>query len=318
MRVAIYTDSTSASNGYGRVTLSVIEALTRRGIDVGVNGNVNGSIVHRDKSIDIAITGPNCPDKRVPRAKLWLTMWEPDKFPPGALKALRRCKRIAVPSQHNVDALAKVRIKAELLPLGVRPAFMFMPNGPLTFMSVSADHGIPQRKRAADIVAAFKKAFPVEADVALIVKQTPDCAQIPNYDTRVTIIRDDLPEQAMLDLYARAHVGVHLSGLEGWGLPPHEFIAHGRPVIAPLWGGVANFLDVTCSFPLEYKLCRAPKRLYGGVGQYAHASEQSLIRAFRWCYENPDDIVLRGAMAYKRARHFSPETFGARLIQLLK
>lgn len=318
MHFAIYTDSTEVYNGYGRVTRSVIEALTQRGHEVSVNGNVGGRAVKRNRAIDIAISQPWCVAPQIAQSRVFITMWEASEFPEATLARMRKHPCVVVPSQHNVDALKKHRIKAKLLPFGVAPAFMFMPgDGPLTFLSVSEDHGVPERKRASVVVEAFRKAFPVEAGVRLIVKQSPNCALIPNFDRRVELIRERYTDEQMLDLYSKAHVGVQISGLEGWGLPAHEFIAHGRPVIATLWGGHANFLDAKCAFPLEYKLCRAPKRVYGGVGQYAHASEQSLIRAFRWCYENPDDVALRGAAAYRKSLHFTPETFGARLISLL-
>lgn len=303
----LYAHNTDNAVGYGRVVASILHALSVRGI---------GATINKGGTYDLAITWPY--DVGV-RARVLFTMWEPSEWIPEHVRWLRTFERIIVPSQHNVESLRKLRFKnVKLCPLGVPLDFSYMPQGPLTFLAVGQDHGVGDRKRTGDVIRLFQKAFPVEPDVRLIVKQSPHCRVHPCFDTRITNVRDILPVEAMHKLRHAAHVGVQLSGLEGWGLPAHEMLATGRPVIAPLWGGHANFLTPQCAFPLEYEFRRAPKDVYQRVGLYAHALDVAIVRAFRWCYENPEEIALKGAMAFKRARHFTPEHFGARLMEALR
>jgi glycosyltransferase involved in cell wall biosynthesis len=305
VKIFVYTES--ATDGYGRVCARIRHALAERGVDTSVNGG---------GKYDLVCASPAVGNMR---GRAVFTMWEPSEWLPEHLQWLRRFERVIVPSQHNFEALKKKGFKnVRLCPLGSPLNFQFMPSGPLTFLSVGKDYLIKNRKQADRVVELFLKAFPKEADVRLVVKQSSTCFQIPCFDKRVSIVREILSEDAMRELRNKAHVGVQISGLEGWGYPAHEMIATGRPVIASLWGGHANFLTPECSFPLEYKFCRAPKTVYKGVGVYAQATDASILRAFRWCYENPEDIALRGAMAFKRARHFTNERFGARLWEALK
>ena len=303
----IFADTTNKAEGYGRVVARVRSALALRGIDTTVNTG---------GAYDLVIAGPGGSGVK---GHTLFTMWEPDAWIPEHFKWMRTFKRIIVPSQHNLAYLRSKGFKnVRYCPLGVPLNFAFLPAGPLTFLSVGQDHGVNDRKRSGDVIRLFQEAFPVEPDVRLIVKQSPRCREHRCFDTRVRNIRAVLNEDEMLALRRSAHVGIQPSGLEGWGLPAHEMLATGRPVIATLWGGHANFLNANCTFPLEYKFCRAPKEVYKGIGMYARATDASILRAFRWCYENPEEIALKGAMAFKQARHFTPEHFGARLWEALQ
>ena len=76
----------------------------------------------------------------------------------------------------------------------------------------------------------------------------PESAQrdLPSYK----VLSEDIPLQALPQLYKAADCFVLPTRGEGWGRPHVEAMAMGLPVIATNWSGSTAFLHENVSFPL--------------------------------------------------------------------
>lgn len=78
-----------------------------------------------------------------------------------------------------------------------------------------------------------------------------------------------------------------------------------------------DYCDESCAYGLQYKLGPVPKEIYGEHGECAWASFEHLVDRIRWCYDNKDDVALKGALAYRRMLGFTRERMVGRLVTLL-
>ena len=182
-------------------------------------------------------------------------------------------------------------------------------------MHIAADSLIPSRKRSKDVIEAFSLAFEKEADVRLLVKKTPTCAKIHCFDRRVTLDYSILP--SLLPVIQSSHVGVFLSGQEAWGYPHHELMATGRAVISPIYGGMKEFMDASCAYSLPYGMRKIEKSFIYPTGDAPFVRVKDLAASMRFCYENFDDVVLKGVLAYRKSLGFTISRMSARLNTLI-
>jgi len=252
------------------------------------------------------------PEAVIP-ARAHFTMWETTKC---STPAFRR-ELIITPNSLNAEMLEPFADNVEVCHLFVDTQFTFLPPAkPFTFLCVAHTHGAPHRKRVYDVIEAFCKAFPKESDVRLVVKQSPRCTETPCFDRRVEFIRQDLPRKDFIKLLASAHVGV-FAGSEGWGLPHTELMAMGRPVIAAPWAGVAEYLDLSNGWPIEYEMIQAPEEVYHRRGEMPKVSIPGMIAAMQEAYSDKFLTARKGLAAAQRAADFTPTRFAARLDQIL-
>lgn len=313
--MVIYGASFDVHTGYGRVARSVLGVL-----DAGariVCAACPGDLMHRYVTArpDIAVAPPHYQTD----APCYFTMYESTEIPKPALAFLKERKQIIVPCAHDEKVFRSHGLtRVDVCHLSCSPRYTALPPlDNLVFLHNGADYGCPMRKRSADIIKAFQRAFPRQGDVHLIVKKTPNCAKLLNFDRRVTVIAHTMDSKALKSLTARAHCGVYLSGQESWGYPHLDMMATGRPVISPIYGGPAEYLDDTCGYSLPYSMIRVPKPYFKGIGHTAKASTDALVERFRFLYQNREDIVLKGVMAYRRALGFTELKFRSRLTALL-
>lgn len=246
------------------------------------------------------------------------TMWETDKVPKSA--GLAAADVVVVPSSTSYDAFMPALSKGQRIekcPLGVDGKYSIPNSSLFEFVSVSADHGIPQRKQAQAIVNAFVKAFPRQQDVALTLKQNADCSPIYCFDSRVTVIKKSLPTDDMRQLFRRATVGVQASCAEGWGLPHNEFIANGRPVISPICSGQSEFLTGDCCYVVKTRKGVYEKNSVGFSGSARFVDEDDLARQMLYAYENPLTVTKKSIAAYERAQLFTKQMMTNRWLQIV-
>lgn len=309
----------SKTNGYGQWARGIITALEFLGHKVWITP---GAVPIPD-DLKHLINTRHRPDIIVypPGTRLdspvQFTTYESDKLLKIMALELNKHDLVIVPCEQNKLMCKNSKVKAQVCFIPSELKFLDpAPLKPFTFLHIGADNSVPERKRSADVLAAFKQAFPSETDVRLIIKKDPVDPIITNFDNRVEIIYGAI--ESLEDLYAKSHVGVFPCGQEGWGLCQAEMMARGRPVIVPLYGGPADFCDATTSYVLSYTMRPTPQKVYCGYGQCAWASYDDMVRHMRFCYENPDDVLLKGAMSYRRMMNFTPERMALRLAQLLR
>lgn len=246
-------------------------------------------------------------------ARAHFTMWETTEPSPFSFKR----ELVITPNTENARNFARYCKRVAVCPLFADTKFTFLPPGdPFTFLCVAHTHCSAHRKRVYDVVEAFSKAFPRERDVRLIVKQSPRCVEVITFDRRIELVREDMKREAFHELLYSAHVGV-FAGSEGWGLPHTELMRSGRPVIAAPWGGVAEYLDATNGWPVDYTLTTAPAEVYHKRGKMPKVSVNGMIAAMQEAYRDRFLTARKGLAAAQRAADYTPARFAARLDEIL-
>lgn len=243
-----------------------------------------------------------------PGRTAFLTYWETTEIPPLYVNHLNTFKAVGVCNDRELDMFRRqLSVPVFKFPHGTDSRACHRSREPrFTFMAVGETHGLPTRKRIAEIVAHFTRAFPIERDVQLIVKQSPNCPEIPNFDSRITIIRERLNRQDMLRLMQRADVGVFLGAVESWGHPQIEMMAMGKPIITSRWGGLCEFFDSSCGIELPYRMVDAPSlNNYYTHGQIPWTDEDAFERAMRDMFYNPSLVATMGAAAQRKVARFT-------------
>lgn len=291
----IYTETLNAINSFSRVTHSFAECFRRLG---------HSATVDNDPSTpyDLAVYGPQVKVK----SRMLCLFWETTRLKPEDVENLKahKHKKILVTCKMTQECLKSDGFESELIYLATEQTPSPLPTlSPFIFYTIYQDLGYAERKRAQTLVNAFTRAFPVEKDVRLVLKQGPSCAPLAVFDSRVTVINHLLED--ISSLHRENHVFISACGAEGWGYPHLDAIAHGRPVICPAFGGPTEFLDSTCAWLLPVEMIQAPQGFYGGQGQIGKINVDDLAYAMRYAYYNKPDVMEKGVNGFIRARSFT-------------
>lgn len=291
----IYTETLNAINSFSRVTHSFAECFRRLNCSTTVDNDPT-------KPYDLVVYGPQV---KVTSRVLCL-FWETTRLKPEDVENLKahKHKKILVTCKMTQESLKADGLDSELIYLATEQTPSPLPVlSPFTFYTIYQDLGYAERKRAQTLVNAFTRAFPVESDARLLIKQGPNCAPLVVFDSRVTVINHLLED--ISSLHKNNHVFVSACGAEGWGYPHLDAIAHGRPVICPAFGGPTEFLDNTCAWLLPVEMVTAPQGFYGGQGQIGKINVDDLAYAMRYAYYNKPDVMEKGVNGFIRARSFT-------------
>ena len=291
----IYTETLNAINSFSRVTHSFAECFRRLGCSVNID---NDSL----KQYDLAVYGPHVSVK----SKALCLFWETTEFKPVDVENLKKHnhEKILVTCKMTQETVEKAGFKSELIYLATEQTPSPLPSfKTFTFYTIYQDLGYADRKRAQDLITAFTRAFPVEKDARLLIKQGPNCAPLAVFDSRVTVISHLLED--IHDLHRDNHIFVSACGAEGWGYPHQDAIAHGRPVICPAFGGPMEFLDNTCAWLLPVEMVRAPLGFYDASGQIGKINVNDLAYAMRYAYYNKPEVMEKATGAFIKARNFT-------------
>jgi glycosyltransferase involved in cell wall biosynthesis len=293
-----------SSTGFGRVARQCKAAFP------GIQ------LCNSDRNADLSVY----PLQHVSKARALFTMHESNKIPKVYVKGLNSCKLIIVPTKFDQLSFMNsgVLSRVEVCNLSVVPHYSLPANfDKFTFLHIANDSGIPERKRSQDIVDSFSKAFPDNPNVRLIVKKNESCKRIVTFDKRIIVIYNELTQDQMVTLFKSCHVGIFLSGMESWGYPHLDLMSVGRPVIAPFYGGPAEYLDASCGYAIDYTLVATPLKYYQKLGKCAFASTKHLIKLMQFCVENKEDTILKGVHAYRKSLGYTHSRMAATLHNLL-
>lgn len=291
----LYSETLNAINSFSRVTHSFAECFRRLGVKTTISTDPSGEY-------DFTVYGPQVPVK----SKVICIFWETSRLKPEDVDNLRVHKhdKILVTCKMTQAALKADGFDSELIHLATEQTPSPLPVlSPFTFYTIYQDLGYAERKRAQTLINAFTRAFPVEPDVRLLLKQGPNCAPLSVFDSRVTVINQLFED--ISTLHKNNHIFVSACGAEGWGYPHLDAIAHGRPVICPAIGGPVEFLDNTCAWLLPVELVDAPRGFYAGRGQIGKINVNDLAYAMRYAYYNKSDVMEKGVNAFIKARQFT-------------
>jgi len=257
--------------------------------------------------------------------EILLTMWEASRLPAAIVSAINsKARAMIVPSSWNASCFcaAGVDVPIRIVPLGIDTdmyhfirrekdnLFRFGTAGRLS-------HG-GTRKGVEDVIAWFGEAFPTERDVELRVKVFADCKLDPPTDKRVIVCREFLTTAQLVEWYRDLDCFASATKGEGWGLHLHQAMAIGRPVIAPIQGGQAEFMHPRNCLPVRWTYEKAASGPYVGGGQWCQPDKIHFIEQMRWAYNHPAACVKLGKTASGTVSDFTWDRTAHGVIKVLK
>jgi glycosyltransferase involved in cell wall biosynthesis len=251
--------------------------------------------------------------------KVGYTMFETYDLPSDWREPLLLMDEIWVPSDFNIETftdsfIPECMLHKMPLPIDISsfPAVnkLELKNmNKFKFLTVMSSHS---RKDLSLAIKSYYKAFSAADDVSFIVKVNSkvDVESLisilnrnlfPDYDIRnpnlphVAIIKSEMEDRKMAELYNSVDVYVSTERGKGWDLPSFEAMASGIPVINTDWSGNTEFMTRENSLlvpPEKYdEFCAeditSESKLYGGQ-LWPMVSTEAFSEAMRQMYDNPE------------------------------
>lgn len=231
---------------------------------VAVLSQCAGAITHSVYARDVTrrALGQDFPIIPVP-APLWESMQDSSLAPPRPPQASRVYEFAGLaydtlnqpPLTHDVD---RQPLLDALLADNRRHVFTL--SGVIYTAIFNPNDG---RKNWPDLLHAFCWAFRQQPDATLLIKLTHhdpvfslsvmlhELAKVGPLAARIILLHGYLDPVAYKQLVAASHYTINSSYGEGQCLPLMEFMAAGRPVIAPLHTAMLDYLDEATGFPVR-------------------------------------------------------------------
>jgi len=240
--------------------------------------------------------------------KLGITMYETDDPLEAHPEWRHQCNEVdmlIVPSEYCRDIFTRfVDRPIAVASLAVNPIYYIGPTYERpereTFTFVT--HGtLSGRKAPLELIDCFKKAFPTQKDVRLILKTRNELCgyrehQLPDLDdSRIAIISEDYYPNQMLQFLKAADAYVFPSKGEGYGLPPREAVATGLPTVFADHTGLIDLANSDYNWPVPTKtLEQSPLG-----GQWRLCDWDIVIDSMRWIYNNQAEAKAKGIAGSK-------------------
>ncbi len=251
---------------------------------------------------------PQLPDEWVAAASLLDEIWAPSTFIQSAIR-----RKVSIPvihMPHGIEVTSKRPCSPE--ELGV-------PHGRFTFLCMFDLTSIT-RKNPLGAVEAFRRAFPAQSAVALLIKagqserhreRFADLQErlrgIPN----VYLTNQMLSRARVNGLVAACDAVVSLHRSEGFGLIPAEAMSRGKPVLATGWSGNTDFMNADNSCLVDYELVTIVTNDAQPFGAGQQWAEPNLDHAARLMRRVVEDSDYRKQVSV-RARHTIQTQFSAK------
>jgi glycosyltransferase involved in cell wall biosynthesis len=248
--------------------------------------------------------------------------WELQRFPARWYDRFAYYDEIWVGSSFIASAIAPIspvpviRIPPVIAPARglvtpARPGWRRRPDEFL-FLFMFDVHSHLARKNPLAIIEAFRRAFRPSEPVRLILKCVNAESDPAGFRTLV-----DRAAGAPIDIRSGyvsagdlqglmsscdAYVSLHRS--EGIGLTIADAMALGKPVIATGWSGNTDFMDVSNSFPVGYRLVALKENVgpYQAGEVWAEPSVEHAAELMRFVVDHPDEARAVGAAARETIR----------------
>lgn len=331
--LSVYAPTYDPYDGYGRMALELVHWLSQEGVHVNAMNVAQGQVVHETQSeaiqallkkpIQATVGGlvlgyPTLYEKYGALANsgpmVAVTMFESTTLPEGWVEALNQCKAVIVPSTWLEKAMRNNGVikPVHVVPLGISE--VFVPPGihgqrgvrddvsedkPFTFLTWG-DRGA---RKGWDVACkAFYAAFGDRKDVKLIIKARDGSMPYEITNPNVEVMRADLDEWGLRELYLSVDCMVFPSRGEGFGLPPREFAATAGPVIATEWWAD----DIPqWGYRVEYEMVTAWQGhpTMEGLGKWAEPDIEHLTKQMLHVFDmNPKLRTYMGGRSATRVR----------------
>ncbi|HEV2762242.1 MAG TPA: glycosyltransferase, partial [Pyrinomonadaceae bacterium] len=170
------------------------------------------------------------------------------------------------------------------------------------FLFVFDFHSHLARKNPLALVDAFRLAFAPEEPARLVVKcvngrADPEgfarlCARAGGHS--VEIHDGYWTGEEMRDLFEACDAYASLHRSEGTGLTLSEAMARGKPVVGTGWSGNTDFMNVSNSFPVRFRLTEIEETVgpYEAGETWAEPSVEHAAQLMRHVYERRDEAAV--------------------------
>lgn len=289
-----------------------------------ISMDLKRAFVHRDQPQDweFVLSPANfCPMGR--RKTAFMTMYESSRFTPKQVKLLNRAEAIIVPCEFNRQGLREsgcIR-PIHVVPLGfAEESFKTTPmdmDGPCVFGAAGRmSHGVI-RKGLNAVIDAFLAEFPTEPDVRLHVKGFSDSQTKYVIDRRVVVREGFLKESQLAEWYSNLTAFVSAARCEAWGLMQLESMASGRPVIAPIYAGLSEFLTPENAYAVDF-VEEPSLEAWRNGGSWALPDEKHLRWQMRQVYKNRHEARRKGQLAAETTKHLTWRNSAFRTLEVLE
>lgn len=278
--------------------------------------------------------GRECLDGRY---NIGVWMWELPDFPEAFHGSFEYLDEVWAASNFCLDAISRVSpIPCTRIPLAlpaeglettnVGRSHFGLPEASFVFLFMFDVHSVLARKNPAGVIEAFRRAFPVQEDVRLVLKIAHGDAGVRKGlqdlagDSRVVIIDAVLPKAEVNSLIGCCDCYVSLHRSEGFGLTIAEAMALGKPVIATAYSGNVDFMNPDNSLMVGYELVMLTEDHgpYPRGSVWAEPNSQHASGLLRRIYEDPELGRRLGHRAQRDImRYLSPSAVGALVAQRL-
>jgi len=257
--------------------------------------------------------------------------WELPEFPDQWVEACQYYDEIWCPSAFVRDAIAaKVPLPVQVMPHAIdfpvpvgdqKPKFDLPPDR-CTFLFLYDLNSYQERKNPHAVIEAYRRAFPDEAGVQLVIKtqnpeRNPEAYQklknVLNGLTHTTLIDRTLSREDVHRLEAACDVFVSLHRSEGFGLAVAEAMFVGKPVISTDWSATSEFVNNGNGFPIPYDLIELSETHgpYEKGQVWANPRLDDAVTAMQTVAALPDRGKSKGEQGARDIRtHFSPQVVG--------
>lgn len=246
--------------------------------------------------------------------RTFMTMWETTEINSLTAAAMDKMQKIIVPNQWNkymIDKNNTIQASTHVVPLFIDTEIYKYKEKTCDQTFVFGTGNSDPRKQLNKLIAAFLKAFPrkqySDKDVKLLLKGSVGDENRRFTDERIKYITQKFSVEEMADWYHSLDCYVSTASAEGWGLMQHEAMACGTAVIAPIYAGLAEFMNQDNSYPLKYKEVLAdvaPWNITAG-GLWSKYDEEHLIESMRHCYYNRKEAHEKGKLAAEQVKKFT-------------
>jgi len=275
--------------------------------------------------------------------------WEMTAFPRQWYGAFALVDEVWVASRYTQAALAAVSpvpvvcvppLVHPVAPGAVSRADLGLPEDRCIFLFSFDVLSIPERKNPLGLIEAFRRAFgaPTEGPLLVIKMNNSDIVagrhdwlgirpdyvdELSNAVSTVNGVlldrRLDPPTNSALMAACDCYVSLHRS--EGFGLTIAEAMVFGKPCIATAYSGNLDFMTLTNSYPVGYRMVELARDWgpYEAGDRWADPDLDQAAALMREVFEHPEAAAERGQAASRDIRRsYSADAVARAMIRRLQ
>ena len=209
-----------------------------------------------------------------------------------------------------------------------------LPVDPLLIYTGFEPASDPVRKNPFAGIEAFRRAFPENNDVRLVIKINNPSVEgklhdgmarmyaMLEGDKRVILLTDSMSYKDTLSLYASCDIIMSLHRAEGLGLMPLEAMRLGKPVIATGWSGNMTYMNHCSAALIRYELVApdesATHYSLSALGVKTRWAEPSIEHAVNWLQALVENKSLREDIGDHARMHTAAYDLVARQLNFVK